>query len=148
MIRHEEGKHKKWKWVPTHIGVDAQGQVMTVKGHWQMRWLPLAGTSNQPTMTEEDRRRENRLFWELRNHRTRDVRQEARHALLAYGYIRGRTYRQMEDRIHVETEKSLSMSRVERIVRKFAPDRLKGYSKDEGVKVLAAWWRETRNASI
>jgi len=35
-------------------------------------------------------------FWGLRSHRTWNVRNEARVALLAYGYLRGRTYRQLE----------------------------------------------------
>lgn len=37
-----------------------------------------------------------RIFWGLRDHRTSDVRREARSAQLAYGFLRGRTYRQIE----------------------------------------------------
>lgn len=37
-------------------------------------------------------------FWGLRNHRTNDVRNEARAAQLAYGFLRGRDYRQLESK--------------------------------------------------
>lgn len=36
------------------------------------------------------------LYLSLRSHRTNEVRREQRAAMLAYGFIRGRTYRQVE----------------------------------------------------
>lgn len=38
----------------------------------------------------------NPIRWGLRDHRVTVVRSEARHTLLAYGFLRGRSYRQME----------------------------------------------------
>lgn len=40
--------------------------------------------------------RDRELFFGLRSHRTWDVRREARAALLAYGFLRGRPYKKIE----------------------------------------------------
>lgn len=39
----------------------------------------------------------------LHDHRVRDVRTEARHSSLAYGFIRGKTWEQMEPNCHEQT---------------------------------------------
>jgi hypothetical protein len=146
-IRHEEGKHKKWRWVPTKIVHHMGYATETVKGHWETRWLPLqneAFNTNQATMSVNDVAREIRLFQSLYRHRTVDVRQEARHALLAYGFIRGRSYAQLESNLHANTLRCLEWSRVARIVRKFAPEKLSGTSKEDDTRELSAWWRESR----
>lgn len=44
----------------------------------------------------EEKRTHGLLRHELHSHRVREVRSEARHTHLAYGFIRGRTYAQME----------------------------------------------------
>ncbi len=48
-------------------------------------------------------------------HRTGPVRREARHALLAYGFIRGRKYRQMEAKCEFEPD----WDTVQRLVTKY-----------------------------
>jgi hypothetical protein len=40
-------------------------------------------------------------FWGLRHHRTADVRNEARAAQWAYGYLRGKRYRQVESKSNI-----------------------------------------------
>lgn len=39
-------------------------------------------------------------FWGLRKHRTWDVRREARSSCLAYGFLRGRPYRALEEKCY------------------------------------------------
>jgi len=36
------------------------------------------------------------IFWGLRNHRTQDVRSESRSALIAYGFLKGKSYASIE----------------------------------------------------
>jgi len=55
------------------------------------------------------------LFWGLRSHRTCDVRREARASLLAYGFLRGRTYALMEAKSYDDPP----MSRVAELVKKY-----------------------------
>ena len=57
------------------------------------------------------------LLLQLKAHRRDTVRREARHSLLALGYLRGRTYRTMERTCH----QSPSWSEVERMVKKYGP---------------------------
>lgn len=56
----------------------------------------------------------------LRAHRTYDVRNEARAALLAYGYLRGRPYGAME----AKTYTSPDWTRVAALVSKYGPARV------------------------
>lgn len=60
------------------------------KAKYQRRYLARKQGS------EEEYSIANRLFWELRWHREDPVGTESRAALLAYGFLRGRTYRQIE----------------------------------------------------
>lgn len=53
----------------------------------------------------------------LHNHRVMDVRREARSALLAYGFIRGRTYRTIEFKAAVAPD----WKRVAELVTKYGP---------------------------
>lgn len=67
------------------------------------------------------------VFWSLRNHRKIDVRNEARAALLAYGFMRGRPYLVMEAKYH----EAPNWTRVAQILIKYAdpstlPERTRG----------------------
>lgn len=53
----------------------------------------------------------------LRHHRIRVVRPEARHSLLAYAYLRGRSYRTVESVSRTVPDFGI----VERMVKKFGP---------------------------
>ncbi|WP_027685072.1 hypothetical protein [Rhizobium leguminosarum] len=68
-------------------------------------------------------------FWGLRLHRTYDVREEARAAHVAYGFLRGRTYAQVEG----AALSSPKWDRVEALVKKYGDgdlaDRLKKFSE-------------------
>lgn len=67
-------------------------------------------------------------------HRTWDVRNEARAALLAYGYLRGRAYAQLEYKCHEPP----NWHRVMQIVAKFGPD------KDVSMlRTAVQAWRDT-----
>lgn len=54
----------------------------------------------------------------LYDHRTRDVRNESRSALLAYGFLRGRAYSAMEKSCHVRPD----FKRIEELVKKYGTD--------------------------
>ena len=71
-------------------------------------------------------------FWGLRHHRTYDVRSESRAAQVAYGFLRGRTYQQVEG----SAKTSPDWKRVQRLVEKYGP---KGQT-DLEAKLQA--WRE------
>ena len=68
-----------------------------------------------------------KAFWGLRYHRIYDVRDEARAAHVAYGFLRGRTYAQVEG----AALSSPNWERVEALVKKYgdAPDRLQKFSE-------------------
>lgn len=55
------------------------------------------------------------VFFGLQEHRKKDVRPEARAANLAYGFLRGRTYAQMEPK----TYETFNFKRVEALVLKY-----------------------------
>lgn len=63
----------------------------------------------------------------LNSHRREDVRNEARAACLAYGYLRGRAYKQMEAKCHTKPP----FTRVVDLVKK--------YGTKEDYEKLAAW---------
>ena len=60
-------------------------------------------------------------FWGLRNHRTIEVRREARAALLAYGFLREREWVTMEQTWHDPKETALALSRARDLVAKYGP---------------------------
>lgn len=64
-----------------------------------------------------EERRNPELRGDLAAHRREVVRKEARHSLLAYGYLRGRSYRAMERTTHAEP----SWAEVERMIRRYGP---------------------------
>ena len=51
----------------------------------------------------------------LHRHRMHEVRSEARHALLAYGFLRGRTYRRLENK----AARAPDWDRVQKLAEKF-----------------------------
>jgi hypothetical protein len=57
------------------------------------------------------------IFWGLRSHRVRDVRREARAALLAYAFLRGRSYLESEGNAGTEPD----WGRVVALVKKYGP---------------------------
>lgn len=60
---------------------------------------------------------QDQTFFGLRSHRKHDVRREQRSALLAYGYLRGRTYLAIEAKCHEYP----NWARVYELVRKYGP---------------------------
>lgn len=64
---------------------------------------------------KEARKTKGHVRYCLNAHRKNDVRGEARSALLAYGFLRGRQYSQMESKTH----KGPDWKRVEALVRKY-----------------------------
>lgn len=99
---------------------------------------------------KEEKRCNSFLKHELRVHRTSVVRLEARATLLAYGYIRGRTYKQLEGKVTPNhyTDKALctkAKAMVEKYGEVFDPEL--SYSKmKENHKTLVdgfdPWWAE------
>ena len=74
----------------------------------------------------------------LRDHRVGVVRREARHSLLAYGYLRGVPYRAMEATTHTDPE----WKSVERMIKKYGPPNhetsLDDWRKNEQTKSLCS----------
>lgn len=66
----------------------------------------------------EERRARGALRDELHLHRVGPVRAEARATYIAYGLIRGRTMRQMENRDEIPRE---AKERVEAMIKKYGP---------------------------
>ncbi len=64
-----------------------------------------------------EERRNPELRGDLARHRRDVVRKEARHSLLAYGYLRGRKLSAMEPKAHTEP----NWSEVERMIRRYGP---------------------------
>jgi len=60
-------------------------------------------------------------YRELREHRHDVVRYESRHNLLAYGFLRGRSYAQMEQKCAEDNEPEFG--KVEKLAKRFSPDR-------------------------
>lgn len=56
---------------------------------------------------------------QLSQHRKHTVRREARHSLLALGYLRGRSYRTMEQTCHRDPD----WEAVHRMIKKYGPPR-------------------------
>lgn len=76
-------------------------------------------------------------FFGLRSHPTWDVRTEQRAALLAYGYLRGRSYRTME----FKCNEPPNWSRVAELVRKYGPPGTK-----EAIALSLKAWHEVETA--
>ena len=68
-------------------------------------------------------------FWGLRNHRTNEVRKEARSSFIAYGFLRGRSYSSIE-----QTDKPVDWDRVEALVKKYGEDDIR-----ERMQRFAEW---------
>lgn len=75
--------------------------------------------------------RDKDTFNGLRNHRIFDVRMEARSSLLAYGFLRGRTYRRIEATCH----ENPNWNRIETLALKYGPEKDKRIVKQR----LEAW---------
>lgn len=74
------------------------------------------------------------VYWGLRYHRVFDVRREARASCLAYGFLRGRAYKQLEAKAYTQPD----WAKVADIVRRFGNLNLKPDQIKENLKQ----WRE------
>jgi len=72
-----------------------------------------------------------KIFWGLREHRLHEVRPEARASCLAYGFLRGRTYRRMEQICYTKPD----WAKVERIAIKYGTD-------ERDIKQRFAQWKD------
>lgn len=84
------------------------------------------------SMEAKERARE--IFVNLRQHRIYGVRREARVSCLAYGYLRGRAYKQLEAKCYEQPD----WAKVADIVRRFGDLNLKADQIKERIKL----WRE------
>lgn len=76
------------------------------------------------------------MFFSLQGHRLGVVRPEARCSLLAYGFLRGRRYRQLEAKCHPESDEAYKQrwNRVQEIVARFS-----GGDKRDIAQRLTEW---------
>lgn len=94
------------------------------------RWLAKATGNTLPADANIQKARAEANFWGLRTHRLA-LRPEARVAHIAYGFVRGRTYAEIE-----RTGSSIpDWSKVIRLVKTYG----EGY-QDQDVKALVAAW--------
>jgi hypothetical protein len=77
------------------------------------------------------------LYLELKAHRRGVVRDEARASLLAYGFLRGRAYRQLERKTHDEWDVVGAKTRWEKVAGMVT--RFGKVPKDDAVTRLKAW---------
>jgi len=70
------------------------------------------------------------MRWNLNQHRKTELRQEARSSCLAYGFLRGRNYSDMEQTRHTPPD----WGRVEQLIKKFGEDDIR-----ERMQRFAAW---------
>lgn len=68
-------------------------------------------------------------------HRIKDVRWEARSAQLAYGFLRNRTYQQLEYRTYTTPD----YKRIAELVRKYGGETYEKTSKEEMIGIIKAW---------
>ena len=82
----------------------------------------------QPTL--ENRDIGSRHFFSLRDHRIQDVRGAARAALLAYGFLRGKQYKSIENKTKPmnQIDRTRLIKETKRLVNKFG-----GENRDEEV---------------
>jgi hypothetical protein len=66
--------------------------------------------------TESNEKLHHPIFYGLKLHRLHEVRPECRHAHIAYGYLRGRAYKQIENKCYEEPQ----WARVAELVRKYS----------------------------
>jgi hypothetical protein len=91
----------------------------------------LASESKHIRKEEQQRKGTDPLRRELHDHRVQIVRREARHTLLAYGYLRGMEYDRLEHTRRTEPD----WEAVERMVRKYGPPKHNTSFED---------WRKTK----
>ena len=79
-------------------------------------------------------------YWKLRQHRTHDVRGAARIGLLAYAFLRGKKYRDVEPKTnHAPNYKINRLKQdVERLVRKFGGDNSRDWKKEVDIWFAAS----------
>lgn len=92
---------------------------------------------------EEKYKTSDTIFWSLRDHRRQPVGTESRVALLAYGYLRGRKYRQMETPPKKEGKcpnplHTFNLSRLVDLVVKYGPIK----DRDAVSTALTKWVKE------
>jgi hypothetical protein len=106
------------------LSISIPESIMTDKTYLKVKIKSLADEAR--TIRAEEKKASGRVRQELHEHRVKDVRQETRAALVAYGYIRGRTYRQIEPRtlwdVPPYCRPSFDVTRVAALVRKYGPD--------------------------
>ncbi len=118
IIRHEERKVlKSGRW---HRRRDVEDQLNTASSEQESAYSTYRG---------------------LHQHRTVEVRHEARAALIAYGYIRGKTFTSIEQTIKHEAPQ---WHRVVELIQKYSPRLDDGHriSKEDTKRVLARWLAE------
>jgi hypothetical protein len=86
----------------------------------------------------EEKRTRGSLREQLHRHRVWDVRREARSAQLAYGYLRGRTYRQLESSARTEPD----FARIGKLVSKYG-----GRAIEKANNELMEWYSGSREDS-
>lgn len=102
------------------------------------RWCTraLKSGSNQPTPTElvhnQSYARDN--FWGLRQHRL-GLRPEARAANLAYGYLRGRPYKTVENKAYAPPD----WAKVVHLVKRYG----EGYRDADVRSVIEEWYKKS-----
>ena len=110
-----------------------------MKTHLKIKIKSLAAEARIIKQEERKWRYPHPMRESLRRHRRRDVRAEARHSLIAYGFLRGRRYAQIEQpkevwRGHQRGSGPPNWNRVRDLVAKYGD-----MDKREAAQKLAEW---------
>ncbi len=122
LIKFEE---RKWfKWIGTKEIHDKEGKLVA---------------------TNDVYRKDHPLRMSLRQHRIDVVRPECRHSNIAYGYMRGRAYKQIENKCYIQP----NWERVAEIVRKFSGGKyIAPEQRTQLLEDVKAWGKVLSNAPV
>lgn len=121
IIRHDELKYKnRWR-----------------RNALSLREAEVSQDRDRADLIQSGIVRDRDAFGSLRNHRTGDVRHEARSALLALGYLRGRPYESIESKAFEKPD----TRRIAELVVKFGPITL--LSRTDVEEKIKAWIEQT-----
>lgn len=107
------------------------------KTHLRIKIKSLADEAQ--TIRDEANKTSGMEKWELNAHRTGVVRREARHSLLAYGFLRYRSYASMEAKCY----EAPSWDKVRRIVKSFGIQNDKELKEEQDAR-FEEWLAEAK----
>ena|SRR5260221_13365701 len=101
------------------VSLAAEARLIRKDEHKQLKWARFCKNFSTNTNALKHSDYHYRVFFGLQQHRKLDVRSESRHSNIAYGFLKGRKYSQIEKVQHNKNTNPPSWDRVWNLVRKF-----------------------------